>query len=965
MVSIQIPYLPVTITTTGIELAIQNPRLDSILRQIFFLHNYDNDADIGTSNNNGGIVHTIGRIVHDENADYYLTVLCIILICYCFKQLHAFSRPPPVQRKQLPRRPALQVLFKPDDISSIHNNRNNKIGKSKSKSNKNKRQRDVVKNKKDAASLVGSTTLEYEQSNGYNEDDGDNDYSSIEEEEFVDVNEGEDDNSAYDYISHSGYHSTTNSHANTKRTTTTTTSSRPPIVTPHDLPDSFAPLLSSSQMEILTDDITCDLLHATHVRGSIRLKCGRHEIPLDIDSSRPQLILDVGGGGGGSSKRKSRSNSSADSSAYNNTVQGTSSAVGCKITAVAAIGSDGISNVDDLDTSKPTNERSLPLVKHAGVILDPPLPLANVAPTLIHFPTLFEDNNLKYTLRRVQIVRYMLDFIKSMSSLIEKVLWIAESKCQIHLGKVSLTPLYKGELHHSRNKNSGTISTSSSADGSAALDPDGDELEPQWRLSLAFSGHVTLFGWIPIPFVNIQLPTWIIPQPHALLENLLTSQPLASAKLKRENIAEQRIMLAILDTIDTWDFKIEAVATPPALSADLSLSGGLSVAVETMHGTDVGGGRPRGGVEAVGNIGVGTIYGGGFPENNSNETLSTCTMYTDKKHESWFRRRRGRINTRSNVSMNQGNSKNKKGFDANDLVPWKLELALNGKIDQERISVNLTKCIASHDPSKFANVGDDGQPLDGSRISLSGHFVVCKPDPKVLENSSARKLSAPHLNLNDHHHQHNKNLQADDCSVASILLYSEKKKNHLLSNRRNNLLQYYYEFDIGEDTTLDAVSLSIGASHPMLKGGTIITTILENMYAYGTVGARENSIIDMSEISRKRNILKHLPAVGFTAGIRNFFIPEESFSYSDDGQTKCLPELVGGQLMVRVTGGDPAGEGVMPIEKTPFNPGNSVRLNRQESLFVSEGIKVLVDFGVASIVLNNESNVSEVSLERG
>ena len=84
------------------------------------------------------------------------------------------------------------------------------------------------------------------------------------------------------------------------------------------------------------------------------------------------------------------------------------------------------------------------------------------------------------------------------------------------------------------------------------------------------------------------------------------------------------------------------------------------------------------------------------------------------------------------------------------------------------------------------------------------------------------------------------------------------------------------------------------ASHPMLKGGTIITSIMESIYTHGSFAAREAAIINMKEPWRKRNILRHLPAVDFTVGIQNVFIPEESMSYSDDGQTAHCPELQGG-----------------------------------------------------------------------
>ena len=106
--------------------------------------------------------------------------------------------------------------------------------------------------------------------------------------------------------------------------------------------------------------------------------------------------------------------------------------------------------------------------------------------------------------------------------------------------------------------------------------------------------------------------------------------------------------------------------------------------------------------------------------------------------------------------------------------------------------------------------------------------------------------------------------------------------------------------------------------------------------------------------------MKHLPAIDFTAGIQNIFIPEESMSYSDDAQTKCIPELFGGQMMVRVTGGF---EEVNRLSKTgetnpPASSVSSKKLapSRQESqdLYVSDGINVLLDFGIDSVALNNQ-----------
>jgi hypothetical protein len=261
----------------------------------------------------------------------------------------------------------------------------------------------------------------------------------------------------------------------------------PPFTRLEDLPDSFAPLLSSSYMSVLTHQLTANLIHAVQLEAGVRLRPGRHEIPLDKDHSRPQLVLDV------------------------------PATTGCRMTVAAVVGSDGLSNEQDMQVERATTSRSQPMVKHAGLVLDPPLPLSNVAPTLIHFPTLFEDRNMIPILRSRQWVRFVVDFIVSMSSFLEKCLWILESQCRIHLSKVRITPLYKGTAVAAKMVVPSVLRQwETTADAPLPL-------PPEWRLQLAFSGHVLLFNWIPIPFISVTLPSFIIPQPHALLEFLLSS----------------------------------------------------------------------------------------------------------------------------------------------------------------------------------------------------------------------------------------------------------------------------------------------------------------------------------------------------------------------------------------------------------------------------------------------------------
>lgn len=129
--------------------------------------------------------------------------------------------------------------------------------------------------------------------------------------------------------------------------------------------------------------------------------------------------------------------------------------------------------------------------------------------------------------------------------------------------------------------------------------------------------------------------------------------------------------------------------------------------------------------------------------------------------------------------------------------------------------------------------------------------------------------------------QRHPELQTEDSpSVAAILVFPDETNSF---HRNLRLVQYDYVFDVAEDSRLDALTVSIGASHPMLRGGTMVTTIFDSIYAFGSVSARENSILDPNEMQRKRNILRHLPALDFQFGIQNIYIPPESESYSDDG----------------------------------------------------------------------------------
>lgn len=823
----------------------------------------------------------VSHLVLDDvhHADWYLLGMALLLTICAFVQLKAFARPPPVPLKVLPRRPALQILFKPDDIFSTQANTTTATSTDSTTSpGGHPPSSSLPLHKRRPSEIMRSVSQSIFRSSGLSVGsgkDGGSEADAIDSPTFPSDDEHLD----------SGYNTEEEDLSRTKPTTKTTES---PFLHSHDLPDSFAPLLSSSQMEVLCHQLTADLIHAIQLSGEVRLHEGSHEIPLDQNPSRPQLRLDIPKGG-------------------------------CRTSIQAQVGSDGCSSEEDLNVGRKTATRSKPMVKHTQLTIDPPLPLANVAPTLIHFPTLFEDKFVP-TLRRLQIVRWAIDLVTSLSSFIEKVLWIIEQKCQIHLGQVSIHPIYKGSL----------------------------ENQPEWRLRLAFSGHVLLFGWIPIPFVGIILPTFIIPHPHALLENLLTAQPLASAKLKGEKFDAPKIALAALQAVQEWNIECKAVATPPALGVDLTFPGGVAVALELLHGRDPG--VRKSDLEAQSYIKT-------VEESNksvSANSMSSWTTYENNMNASTsntghLRHRRAGGSARGSGKGSPTAAANNQlpPFDANQLVPWFLEVAAKGTVHDKKLTLHLVKLLLQHD--------DSSSPTASSKFSTSGSFAVWKADLQKADLSKTSNSSSPtstHRRSASYGHLMALSSSVDAPSVAEVLLFPEKTKSLSRAQKVFRMLQYDYAFDVWDDSQIDALTLSVGASHPMLKGGHMVTTILESIYAFGSVTAREGAMADPTELARKRNILRHLPAVDFTFGIQNVFIPLESLSYSDDGQTKCTPELENGRMMIRIIGGsERSGKSELHNDET--------NESRPEGAAVSDGIKLIADIGVGALALNNESQVKE------
>ena len=354
----------------------------------------------------------------------------------------------------------------------------------------------------------------------------------------------------------------------------------------------------------------------------------------------------------------------------------------------------------------------------------------------------------------------------------------------------------------------------------------------------------------------------------------------------------------------------------------------VGVAVEFMYGRDPYAGRSRNETTNTENKSKGGRETAGFPTMPINASDSHSGSSWTTRPESLHR-----------ASVSAGNTAAPQ-YDANEQVPWYLEFSAKGTVSKEKMTLHVRKLSLLHEDMLMGS-----QLL--SKLGTRGSFAVWKADPASKSVSQANGAVPMKRRTNSFTHRPELAAFEDSPSVAALLLFPEDANTY---HRDLRLLQYDYAFDVSDDTRLDAVTVSVGASHPMLKGGHMITTMLESIYAHGSITARSGALLDPCEYGRKRNILLHLPAIDFSCGVQNVFIPPESMSYSDDGQTRCIPEMEGGRMTIRFLGG---------LSENDHDKDNIASDDRKIIEPVTDGIKVVADFGVGSLIMRNESDVKE------
>ena len=285
------------------------------------------------------------------------------------------------------------------------------------------------------------------------------------------------------------------------------------------LPREFVPLKAPQSLDVNLAELSPNLIEELSAELKIELNAGRYSLPL---ATELPLLLDVPS----ETQCKGwlsvgRTNPSAPS--------------GTTIPPPGELGRGGTS----------AKRRSKALVTGAGLSFDPPLEIRNVVPILSKLPTLFEDRQLSHALEVLMALaepteesshlgrlrRFVLDWKERLGPEPELML---PPDSRVRQGVERIRDVI-GQLRQEPDRLATVLLRY------VSVRP--VRRSAGWQLELRFSGEVTYLGRAEMEFEDVVVPRPILPVPHALLERLLSAEPLATADLRTDRIAAEALSL--------------------------------------------------------------------------------------------------------------------------------------------------------------------------------------------------------------------------------------------------------------------------------------------------------------------------------------------------------------------------------------------------------------------------------------
>lgn len=290
----------------------------------------------------------------------------------------------------------------------------------------------------------------------------------------------------------------------------------------------FAPLTPPRDLEISAQDVPFSALEHARLRLEAHLAPGRRNVPLFDDRHFPVVVPEA-----------------------------------CRLRGWLTAG------------TVRTSRGGEPLVESAEFTFDPPLRLYNILQVLSRLHTLFEDRDLARLLRTVDRF-YSHDLARRGRTRARRVLrkrvqprlerWFpAEGR-----GRVRIEDLR-------RRIEEGTRRLRDRTEDLARVDLSRVVAQPtynrgEWHLVLRFGGCIHWAEGLPFVFEEIRLPRQVLPRPYALLEKLLSDNPLATAALRRDRLHQDALLRVLLDAVTRFEGQVAVEGTPPGTALDFLMA---------------------------------------------------------------------------------------------------------------------------------------------------------------------------------------------------------------------------------------------------------------------------------------------------------------------------------------------------------------------------------------------------------
>ena len=208
------------------------------------------------------------------------------------------------------------------------------------------------------------------------------------------------------------------------------------------------------------------------------------------------------------------------------------------------------------------------LLQSLEMLFDPPLIIHHILPVLARLHMLFEDREIAALLRRMNRL-FQSPLARSGGRRLRHAMGRVLRPGLSRILPVDLPPDLRQRVKDGLRQGGEKLAR---VELSRVVAHPRQRRDGAWDMELRFSGSVLGLEYAAIPFHEVHVPSSILPHPHAVLSQLLTQEPLATASLRRENIRSWHLARALSGLVESFAGHLYMKGAPPDVALDL-LSG--------------------------------------------------------------------------------------------------------------------------------------------------------------------------------------------------------------------------------------------------------------------------------------------------------------------------------------------------------------------------------------------------------